>query len=337
MQPLHPFLRYLLRLTLLWVSVFATCALAYLCWSPGDRVRDGRHDRRTNGIWIQHGWLGADEWFTRYHKDPTRFRSDEKIRELAALLAGHGVRYVYPHLCPCSPDGRIAPADAAQAERFLDHCGGLQVLPWIGGILNTQCFPESAAWRSNFVASTSELLQAHPRLAGVHLNIEPLPDGNPDFLLLLDELHRALPPGKILSLAAYPPPTRWHSSLQVHWQEAYFREVSRRVDQVCPMLYDTAARVPKLYQQVVAGWVPKLLAWSGDRQVLLGVPAGAGRHAPFVENLPKSITAVHAGLNRLPALPANYAGVAVYCEWEMTPQKWLVYRREFEKPAKDSP
>ena len=331
----RPYLILALRLLLLPLSVFVACAIAYLAWSPGQTVRDGRHDLRTNGIWLQHGWLGADEWFTRYHKDTTRFRTDEKVEALAGVLAGHGVKYVFPHLCPCSPDGKIAPADAVQTERVLDHFGNFQVLPWIGGILNNHCFPDSPAWRSNFVASATELLQVHPRLAGVHLNIEPWPNGSAGLLCLLEELHQAMPAGKTLSLAAYPPPTRWHPSLQVHWKEDYFRQVAQRTDQVVPMLYDTALRVPKVYQRVAAGWAPELLDWAGGKQVLLGVPAyedaGVGYHYRYVENLPNALPAVHAGLARCTSLPTNYAGVAIYCEWEMTPQKWACFRREFEK------
>jgi len=62
-------------------------------------IRDGRHDLRTNGIWIQHGWLGDDSWFQRNHRDKALFRSDQKVQELADLLGSHGVKYVFPHLC----------------------------------------------------------------------------------------------------------------------------------------------------------------------------------------------------------------------------------------------
>ncbi len=34
---------------------------AYSLWSPGLKIRDGRHDRERNGLWLAHGWLGADE------------------------------------------------------------------------------------------------------------------------------------------------------------------------------------------------------------------------------------------------------------------------------------
>jgi hypothetical protein len=178
--------------------ILGVLGLAYLIWSPGKRIHDGRHDLRSNGIWIQHGWLGDDLWFARNKRDKSKFRDDRRIQELADLLADHGVKYVYPHLCPSNPSGRIAQVDPKQTERFLGHFEGFKVIPWIGGVLGVQCKPESSQWRTNFVSSAIDLLQSYPRLAGVQINIEPMPTGNPDFLILLEDLRRALPEEKIL-------------------------------------------------------------------------------------------------------------------------------------------
>jgi len=117
------------RTLLLPIAIFGVSGLAYLLWSPGITVRDGRHDLRSNGIWLQHGWLGDDLWFKRNGKDPALFRDQNKIQGLADLLAGHGVKYVFPHVCPCNPKGNIAPVDPKQTERFLDHFGDFQVIP----------------------------------------------------------------------------------------------------------------------------------------------------------------------------------------------------------------
>jgi len=43
----------------------------------------------------------------------------------------------------------------------------------------------------------------------VHINIEPMTSGDANFLALLDELRSALPKEKLISIAAYPPPTRF--------------------------------------------------------------------------------------------------------------------------------
>ena len=193
-------------------------------------IRDGRHDLGKNGIWIQHSWLGHDEWFSENNRDSTKFRNDLAIKNLAKLMKQHRITYIFPHLCPCKSNGMIDQVNSAQVERFLDHFDDFQVIPWIGGVLHNHCSPDSAAWRDNFIKSTLSLLEKHPRLAGVQVNIEPLPSGNPYFLKLLEELKAALPAEKTLSVAAYPPPTRWNPFPEVHWDEDYFRQVASR----CP-------------------------------------------------------------------------------------------------------
>ncbi len=208
-------------------------------------------------------------------------------------------------------------------------------MPWIGGVLGKNAFPGSTTWRSAFVRSATRLLKRHPRLAGLHLNIEPCPSGHVGFLKLLAQLRAALPEGKVLSVAAYPPPTIFHPHPEVHWEEAYFRQVARQAHQVVPMMYDTSLRFPMLYRRLMAAWTREVLAWSPDADVLLGLPAyedsGVGYHVPNVENLRHALAGVHQGLADLGRLPENYQGVAVYSEWEMTPAKWRVLRRSFLK------
>jgi spore germination protein YaaH len=194
---------------------------------------------------------------------------------------------------------------------------------------------ESAAWRAGFCRSARKLLDDYPGLAGVHVNIEPCPSGNAGFLRLLEELRAALPKGKILSVAAYPPPTVWHRFPEVHWEEPYFREVAARADQLAVMMYDTSLRKQKPYRHLMAGWTREVLAWSGGTKVLLGLPAyddaGSGYHHPDVENLRNALLGVHGGLGASAAadLPANYQGVALYSEWEMDEAEWAWYRGHF--------
>jgi hypothetical protein len=323
------------RTILLLVAILFLLGIAYLVWTPGRRINDGRHDMRSNGIWIQHGWLGDDIWFQNNGKDKALFRSSQKIQELSNLFVSHGIKYIFPHVCPCNPSGKIVSIDPVQTERFLDHFEDFSVIPWIGGVLDTHCSPESPHWRENFISSAVELLQNHPRFAGVQINIEPMPTGNADFLALLDEMRRAMPEEKILSVAAYPPPTLWHPFPNVHWDESYFRQVSQRTDQLAVMMYDTAIKLPKVYQYLVSGWTTKILNWSGDTEILLGIPvyadAGVGYHSAEVENLQNALLVIHTGLYKQKQMPKNYAGIAIYCEWEMNQQEWSYLEREFEK------
>lgn len=308
---------------------------AFLLWPRGVDVRDGRHDRGRNAIWLQHGWLGDRQWFVDNDRLDrlAGFRDPARVEALATLLRDHHVRDVYPHLCPTDPAGSIPAVDPEATERFLDAFEGLRVMPWVGGVLGRDVIPDDARWRARFVASVAALLAAHPRLAGVHVNVEPCPSGNRGYLRLLDDLRAALPPGRILSIAAYPPTTPLHPFPDVHWDEAYFRQVSRRVDQVAVMMYDTALVAPQPYRGLMARWTGQVLAWSGDAEVLLGVPAyedaGVGYHHPEVENVREALLGIHQGLDGLGRLPPRYAGVAIYSEWTMDEGEWRDLRERF--------
>jgi hypothetical protein len=310
--------------------------LGYTLWSPGLELKDGRHDLGRNGLWLQHGWMGDDGWFERNGKTELipRFRDPARIARLAEQLRAHHITDVYPHMAPAQWDGQLPPIDEAQARRFLDGLAGFRVMPWIGGVLDEHCFPSNPRWRKAFVKSVQGLLEAYPELSGIHLNIEPWPSGHQGLLALLEELRAALPPGKSLSVAAYPPPTRWHPYPDVHWEEDYYREVARRTDQLAVMMYDTSLRAPKLYRWLMAEWTREILAWSAGTPVLLGLAtyddAGVGYHDPEVENLAEGLRGIHAGLEASSPGQA-YQGVALYSEWEMDEAEWQYLREHFLK------
>jgi hypothetical protein len=330
-----------------WRTVVPACAIllllgaAYLLWTPGATVTDGRHDLGRNGIWLQHGWLGDDGWFTRYNKTDriSEFRNEDRLDELSKQLHQYHMTDAYPHLAPTTPEGRIAPVNDEQAERLLDQLAGLRIMPWVGGAWGAQAHPDQADWRKAFTASIRELLDKHPRFAGVHINIEPCPSGNRDFILLLEELRAVLKPNHVLSVAAYPPPTRWHPFPDVHWDEAYFKEVASHSDQMVVMMYDTSLRRPKLYRSLMTRWTQQVLEWAGPTQVLLGLPAyddaDTDYHDPDTENLQNALAGAHAGLLQYDPLPGNYQGIAIYSEWEMQADEWAYLRQHYLKNETD--
>ena len=98
---------------------------------------------------------------------------------------------------------------------------------------------------------------------------------------------------------------------------------------MCVMMYDTALRYEKFYVALMRSWSRELTETvSGTRcKLLFGLPAyedaGVGYHDPRVENLSSALSGCAAGLAGKSA--ENFAGFAIYCEWEMTPEKWSVW------------
>ena len=318
-------------------AFFFVVTLAHWRWQPGLTLRDGRDNRGRNALWLGHGWLGADDWFDN-NAEKTRFRSKENIAQLAQLCRDNSIRDLYPHLTPTQNTGAVAASDDAQIERFLDGTSGLRVLPWIGGRMNKHIATNDAATAARFVASAGELMRRHPRLAGVHLNVEPWKTGDLGMLELLEQLKTAIGPAKILSVSGYPPQSEWYP-LRLSWSENYYRQVASRVDQIAVMLYDSSLHDAKLYQWFVARWSRTVLEWTRDSQteVLFGVPTygaagpklGPLYHDPRVENLPNTLAGLHRALREFDRLPTHYAGAAIYSEWETDAAEWRIWRRDF--------
>ncbi|HTR41978.1 MAG TPA: hypothetical protein VMH87_10225 [Pseudomonadales bacterium] len=323
-----------------WRTIVPGCILLlaivafYHLWTPGLDVQDGRNDRKRNGIWIGHQWFAADSWFKENGKSSQihSYRDPQGIQNLAALLKSNHITDVFPHLCPVDAFGNLPESDPRQIERFLDAFEGLRVMPWIGGPGPVQARVDDEKWRLKFISSVTNLITEHPRLAGIHINIEPMPSGDNGFLRLEEELRAALPKGKIISIAAYPPPIFFQRDNDIHWTEDYFRQVSERSDQMAVMMYDTGLQKPKLYQYLMSRWTREILDWSGNAEVLLGLPAyedkGVDYHNPNVENLGNALMGIHSGLAHSSSL-SNYQGVAIYSEWEMNEEKWQYFENHF--------
>jgi len=317
----------ILRIIVALAIVFGVLASGYWIWRPGSNASLPAFS--DNAIWLGHGWLGDDGWFRRNDRNVADFRDVDKCTALLQRLRDNGIATVYPHLCPAQFNGRIAPCDDEQVERFLDiatQCG-IKVVPWIGGVLGESARPADERWRSNFVSSVDELLKMHPRLAGVQVNIEPMPSGDADFLKLLEEL-RAVTADRTLSVAAYPPPTRWHPVSDVHWNLDYLSQVASRCDQLAVMMYDTAIPLEKFYIALVKRWTKELseTVHPTGCELILGIPAyedaDVSYHHPKVENVSSALKGISA------AKPEDKInGIAIYCEWEMNEGKWKEWRR----------
>lgn len=319
----------ILRIFVLLLSASICLSIIYWLLPAGKDFNDSEHDKMENGIWLSHGFLGDDLWFKLNQRDINLFRNREKLEELFAKLQKNHFKFIYPHLCPAKPNGHIANYSTEQVELLLDVADDyqLEVLPWVGGVLNESAIIHNPKWRAGFVESIRGMLKEHPRLAGVQINIEPLPSGDRDFLLLLDEVKQAIG-DKMLSIAAYPPPTFWQPSENIHWELEYLEEVAKRSDQLAVMMYDTSIRLDKFYIRLMRRWSNELnqITENTSCKLLLGVPVyedyGVGYHYPNVENLENGLSGIAGG-----NIGHNYQGVAVYCEWTMDDEEWLIWRR----------
>ena len=50
--------------------------------------------------------------------------------------------------------------------------------------------------------------------------------------------------------------------------------------------------------------------------------ADVGYHHPRVENINSALRGISAA-----GCAGHFSGIAIYCEWEMTPEKWQIWRK----------
>ena len=213
-------------------------------------VDPAEFDRGDNALWMRRHWM---------HEDPTA----GEIAALAESLRAHGIRRIYPFLGPMDREGwpgwrskaglvRYAPE---RAGRFLAEmrriAPEIRVMPWTGGILDRDVNLKDAAQRKGFAEHARRLVEAGAD--GVHLNIEPVASGSPDYLAFLREVKAAIGP-RTLSVAAFPPPIPSQPDAETHWDLPFLREVCRSVNEIAVMAYDTGLTSAPAFEAQIAVW-----------------------------------------------------------------------------------
>lgn len=283
-----------------------------------------------NAVWLEHRWL----------EQP---RPEAEMEALFTRLDGHGVRYVFPHLIPFDGAGRLPRHDREQMRAFLAVARRvapqMQVLPWVGGLRLGYKRQRRGALdladlgqRQLIVAECRGLIDEG--FDGVHINVEPVDDGNVEFLALLRALRTAVGPQHLLSIAAIRPgPVGLPFAPNFIWSLDYYERVGALVDQLVVMAYDTGLPTPGLYRRYVAyaaGAVNARLGVKDTRtRVLMGVPTydeTGLMHRGGVETPENALLGIVAGL-RGQGGGGTFEGVALYADWTTDESEWDVYER----------
>jgi hypothetical protein len=304
--------------------------LAYLAYVPvGDPTAHPFNQDR-NAVWLEHRWL-------------EREHTAEECDALFTSLARRGVRYAFPHLIPFSASGQLPVHSREQMRQFLASARRvapeIRVLPWVGGLRVGYRRQRSGnvdladlGQRQRIVAECRGLVDEG--FDGIHVNVEPIEDGNVEFLALLRALRTAVGPDHLLSLSATRPgPFTLPFAPNFLWTSAYYARVAASVDQVVVMAYDTGLPTPALYQRYVAyaaRAATHALAGSHAR-VLLGIPTYDDTglmHRSLVESPENALRGTIAGLRGVGA-GGTFEGVALYAEWTTDESEWRVYERRW--------
>jgi hypothetical protein len=310
--------------------------LLYFAFTPvGDFApHPFNHDR--NAIWLEHRWL-------------ERRQPDAEMEALFARLHARGMAYVFPHVIPFDTAGRLPPHDRDQMRAFLAAARraapDMKVLPWIGGVRTGYKRRRPGTVELGDLAQQQRMVAEVRGLVdegfdGVHLDVEPVDDGNDEYLALLRAMRTAVGRGRVLSVSAIrPAPVGLPRAPNFAWSPDYYARVASTVDQLVIMAYDTALPTPSLYQRYVR-WAARSVAGALDAsgleaRVLMGVPTYEPytfMHRRGVETPANSLAGVVAGLRGLGA-GGTFEGVAIYAEWTTDDAEWATYERQWRNRA----
>jgi hypothetical protein len=318
-----------------WLAAGVVLALAALfvrgcIWRPGTQQPGAYFNRGQNAAWVSVDWS----------KDA---HTPEEIGALAAEMGRHQVRTLFVYVSYLKPGGyfNLTYAHAAEFVRAYKAAQpGAVIEAWIGIPLDKPTISTPGYVRIDdptvrrMIAGFCRQLVTEMGFDGVHLDPEPIPSGDEDTLLLLDEVRAAIGPGKLLSLAAREVIPFWNDAPLPPalglWQAGYYRRIAGRVDEVAAMTYDSTMPTSWLYEhwlrlQVVG--ITRAIRGVPAR-LLFGVPTSEEEtwtHRPRAENMRSGLRGLIAGLNDADAATDSVTGVAVYPHWETDAAEWAEY------------
>jgi len=312
-------------LVLLVVVVAAACL--YAAFAPYGDLAPHPFNQNRNAVWLEHRWL-------------EKSHSVEEMEQLFRFLDHHGIVYAYPHLIPFDSAGRLPLHNREQMRAFLatarQVAPSMKVLPWVGGLRvgYKRSKPGTIdladlGQRQRMVAECRGLMDEG--FDGIHVNVEPVANGDDDYLALLRALRAAVGTGMLSLSATRPGPMAPAFAPNFFWTADYYARIAETADQVVLMTYDTAIPTPALYRRYVAyaaAMVTADLARSSRARVLVGIPTykdSGLMHRKGVETPENALIGVVSGLRGRAG--GTFEGVALYAEWTTDPEDWAVYER----------
>lgn len=303
--------------------------LARTLLKPTKDLHNRAVDRETNGVWLGVEWVSGD-------------RSTDDIIALADELTRQQITYVFVFTSFMNPQGEFNPTYSHAAELVYGLKAAnpsFHVQAWIGLPLATSSRNgyvelENATVRRKIVSLCVDLVQGFG-FDGIHVDAEPIVDGDTSVLVLLEELRHGTGSNATISMATRRILPDQYFKLPIiaklAWQADYYRQVAQRVDQVAVMTYDSALPLPFLYRYWVSTQVVQLgqVLDNVPVELLIGIPTSEEwtlTHWPNAENITSGLQGVVDGLNNRDARPSAVSGVAIYPHWEMDVDEWVSYQ-----------
>lgn len=310
----------LLLLILIWIFVFGI-----------NSNQAGQYfNKKSNAIWIEHKWVEEDI-------------SEKEISELVFKLSEYQFDTVFVHSGPLKSDGTIDADTYKFAERFLEYArkynDEIKYQAWLGQVRSSIDLSDPFVRRN--IVDQAQILTKMIGFDGVHYDIEPVWDGDLDFISLLKETKEVLKDEKKISVAlAEFIPNYVIRTLGNFYEfnnynsETNFKNVGEYADQIVVMVYDTSISRSWLYRFLVKEqciWVTRLYK---DKEVFIAIPSydeATDAFDPLIENVENGLLGIIAGLNNFRSRERNFMGVAIYAYWTTSDEEFETYKKLWVK------
>lgn len=278
-------------------------------------------------------WVEID-WAMEQH-------TDVEIAALAADFQRRGITDGFFYVSYLNADGEfnLTYDHAADfTQRFRAVAPEVRLLAWVGVpisithedgrvLSNRLADPDVRAQIAAFSRRTVDL-----GFDGIHLNAEPITNGDAAYLATLSEIRASLPDGAFLSVAPHalrltePVLAIPYPRIDHHWSADYLRQVASNVDQVAVMAYDSGLFFPTDYRAWMAYQVKAVSTALADTDVdvLIGLPTSeedTPSHRVGIESLDNALYGLRVGL--VDSESSNVIdGIAIYPYWETSADEW---------------
>lgn len=285
-----------------------------------------------NALWIRHHWVGNRHTEANYGA-------------LAGKLKRLGVTDAFFHVGPLRADGTVDPTRIRYARRMIAHMRKLapnvRIQAYLGQVTTDGEGPldlSKPSIRHSVINTAMQFLDMG--FDGIHYDIEPIHSGNEGFITLLQDTHRLTDSREAVLSAAVPNAEPFPGTERVvrliarntgYWSKSYFRRVSRELDQVAVMTYDSAIPLPGLYGRSIAG----IVKWSkhnGAKTLFIGIPTYdnvSASHWPWIENEQNAIRGLRRGIEALDIKERQEVGASIFAEWTTQPNEIRNYQKEW--------
>ncbi len=175
---------------------------------------------------------------------------------------------------------------------------------------------------------------------GVFLNIEPVWDGDENFLNLLRRVRASVGDDVPVSVAVFPDWSPENATIPVpplvvpgtEFAPEYKQSIALLTEQIVVMAYNSGLSTPDDYEQWMAYQVQTFadaISTLGEgTEIVIGIPtydAELPAHDPLVENIDSAMAGFNAGLAAAGEAAEFVQGIAIFADWTTDDLEWAQF------------